>query len=323
MPPRSPLPQIEGLDAARLVTPAGVRGETLPWATMEQWLRSRLPSHVPVASMVEQGAFVYEDGAPVRASDPFRARTHVWFHREVAPETQVPGRIHIIHRDARVVVVDKPPFLATMPRGSHVRQTALVRLRHELDLPDLSPMHRLDRATSGLLAFTTERRWRGPYQQLFDRREVSRTYWALAPLAPDLTFPLAVRNHLEKRVGGLQTRVVSGRAPNAETLVEFEGEVGGVGVGKAGAAGDGGGMGVYRLTPRTGRTHQLRAHLNALGIPIVGDALYPEILDVAADDFSTPLQLLAGRMSFVDPVDGQRRTFRSVRGVPVATEGGR
>jgi tRNA pseudouridine32 synthase / 23S rRNA pseudouridine746 synthase len=71
--------------------------------------------------------------------------------------------------------------------------------------------------------------------------------------------------------------------------------------------------GSYRLTPRTGRTHQLRVHMASLGIPIEGDPLYPDAHNVAADDFSTPLRLLAQRIEFTDPVTGLRREFVSRR----------
>ncbi len=273
---------------------------------MGAWLRHRLPEHVDVAGMLAQERFVEESGRAVREADPYGPQRFVWFHRDLRDEPEVPGRIHVVHRDERLVVVDKPPFLATIPRGGHVRQSVVVRLRAELDLPELSPLHRLDRVTSGLLMLATESRWRGPYQTAFERRAVEKTYRALAPLRADLELPAIVRNHIRKVPGTWCAEVVPGAPVNAETRVELEGQV------------DGGG--IYRLTPRTGRTHQLRVHLCGLGIPIVDDPLYPEVRDVPVDDFRRPLQLLAAEVAFTDPVDGQPRRFRSVRSLPLTAE---
>lgn len=274
---------------------------------MGAWLRDRLPEHVDVAGMLAQGRFVGENGRPVREDDPYAPHRFVWFHRDLRDEPEVPGEIHVVHRDERLVVVDKPPFLSSIPRGRHVRQSVVVRLREELGLPELSPLHRLDRVTSGLLMLATEARWRGAYQTAFERRAVNKTYWALAPLRADLELPVDVRDHIHKERGTWQAAVVPGAPVNAETRVELEREVGG--------------RGVYRLTPRTGRTHQLRLHLLGLGIPIVDDPLYPEVRDVAVDDFTRPLQLLAGELAFPDPVDGTERRFRSVRRLPLAAGG--
>ena len=270
---------------------------------MGDWLRDRLPAHVDVADMLEHGRFVDEDGRAVRADDPYDPHRFVWFHRDLREEPEVTAPIHVVHRDERLVVVDKPPFLSSIPRGRHVQQSVVVRLRAQLGLPDLSPLHRLDRVTSGLLMLATEPRWRGPYQTLFEHRAVHKTYWALAPLREDLIFPAVVRNHIRKERGAWQAEVVPGAPVNAETRVELESEADG--------------RGVYRLTPRTGRTHQLRLHLHGLGIPIVDDPLYPVVQDVAVDDFSRPLQLLAGELAFTDPVDGTDRRFRSVRRLPL------
>jgi tRNA pseudouridine32 synthase/23S rRNA pseudouridine746 synthase len=293
------LPARHGLNAAWLRTPAAVE----EWPTMGDWLRDRLPDHVDVASMLERQCFVDEGGRAVRAEDPVAPLVFVWFHRDLRDEPEVTAPIHVVHRDDRLVVVDKPAFLSSIPRGRHVMQSVVVRLRAELGLPDLSPLHRLDRVTSGLLMLATEPRWRGPYQSLFERRAVRKTYWALAPLRDDLALPVVVRDHIRKERGSLLAEVVPGAPVNAETLVELESEAAG--------------LGVYRLTPRTGRTHQLRLHLCGLGIPIVGDPLYPVVRDVSVDDFSDPLQLLAGELSFTDPVDGSARQFRSVRRVPL------
>ena len=270
---------------------------------MGAWLRAKLPERVEVAAMLADHRFVYGDGQPVGDQDPYGPHTFVWFHRDLPVEAPVPGSLGIVHRDDRLVVVDKPAFLSSIPRGQHIRESVVVRLRDELGLPELSPLHRLDRVTSGLLMLATERRWRGPYQSLFASGAVAKTYWALAPVRDDLELPTVVRNHLVKRRGSWQGEVVDDAPVNAETLVELDSTVEG--------------LGLYRLTPRTGRTHQLRLHLHGLGIPIEGDPLYPEVLDVAIDDFSSPLQLLAASLSFTDPIDGSPRDFRSRLSLPL------
>ena len=220
---------------------------------------------------------------------------HVYLYRELPDEVAVPFDIPILHRDDDIVVVDKPHFLATMPRGRHVAQTALVRLRRELDLPELSPAHRLDRLTAGVLLFTVRRELRGRYQTLFARGLVRKTYLARAAVDPDTALPTVVRSRIIKRRGHLQALEEPG-APNAETLVEL-------------VSADG----RYRLTPRTGRTHQLRVHMASLGLPIYGDPLYPKVVDVPPDDFSRPLQLLARSVEFDDPGTGVVRRFVSRR----------
>lgn len=270
---------------------------------MGTWLRHRLPERVDVAGMLGAERFVYDDARAVREDDAYAPHTFVWFHRDLREEVAVPGELRVVHRDERIVVVDKPAFLATIPRGRHVAQSVVVRLRDELGLPELSPLHRLDRVTSGLLMLATERRWRGAYQSMFERREVQKVYRALAPWRADLGLPLVVANHVHKSRGVWQAEVVPGAPVNAETLVELEERVGD--------------RAVYRLTPRTGRTHQLRVHLHALGIPIVDDPLYPDVLDVSVDDFSRPLQLLASELAFTDPVDRSPRGFVSARRLPL------
>ncbi len=296
-----------GLAAAWVRTPDRDPARPAPWPTMGAWLRSRFPEHVDVEAMLAEGRFVADDGRPVRDDDPYGPHRFVWFHRDLRDEPEVPGELHVVHRDERLVVVDKPAFLSSIPRGGHVRQSVVVRLRAALDLPELSPLHRLDRVTSGLLMLATQRRWRGPYQSVFERREVHKTYWALAPLREDLSLPVVVRNHIRKERGQWQARVVPDAPVNAETLVELESQVEG-------------GLGVYRLTPRTGRTHQLRLHLLGLGIPIVDDPLYPVVRDIDVDDFAHPLQLLAGELAFTDPVDGTPRRFRTTRRLPLPPE---
>jgi tRNA pseudouridine32 synthase / 23S rRNA pseudouridine746 synthase len=246
------------------------------------------------ATKVLAGEVVCADGRVITASTVLPPNSYIYLYRDLRDEVPVPFDIPILYRDDDIVVVDKPHFLATMPRGRHVAQTATVRLRRELDLPELSPAHRLDRLTAGVLLFTTRRELRGAYQTLFARALVRKTYLARAGIDPNLRFPRVVWSRIEKRRGQLQA-VEGPREPNAETLVEHLGD------------------GLYRLTPRTGRTHQLRVHMASLGLPILGDPLYPDVIDVAPDDFSEPLRLLAQRLEFDDPVSGRHREFVSRR----------
>jgi tRNA pseudouridine32 synthase / 23S rRNA pseudouridine746 synthase len=249
----------------------------------------------PARAKVLAGEVVDADGAVIDEATVLAAGASVYLYRDLPDEVPVPFDLPVLHRDDDIVVVDKPHFLATMPRGSHVAQTALVRLRKELGLPELSPAHRLDRLTAGVLLFTTRREVRGAYQMLFARGLVGKTYLARAAVDPALVLPRVVNNRIVKRRGHLQAVIEPG-VPNAETLVELLSP-----------------DGRYRLTPRTGRTHQLRVHMASLGLPIVGDPLYPKVIDVPADDFSTPLGLLAQRIEFDDPFTGSHREFVSRR----------
>jgi len=281
----APLPDRDGLGPARV----RLRGGAVLVELADRFGED-------AAAKVLAGEVVCADGSVVTASTVVPPNSHVYLYRDLPDEVEVPFDIPILHRDENIVVVDKPHFLASMPRGGHVAQTALVKLRRSLDMPELSPAHRLDRLTAGVLLFTTRREVRGAYQTMFARGEVRKTYLARAGVDPSLQFPATLRSRITKERGRLQAFEEPGE-PNAETLVEYLGD------------------GLYRLTPRTGRTHQLRVHMTSLGLPIMGDPLYPRVIDVAAGDFSRPLQLLAHRLEFEDPVSGRRREFVSTRTV--------
>lgn len=245
------------------------------------------------------GEVVCADSSVVTEATVLAPGAYVYLYRDLPDEVPVPFELPVLHRDDDIVVADKPHFLATMPRGSHVVQTALVRLRRELDLPELSPAHRLDRLTAGVLLFTVRREVRGAYQMMFADGRVSKTYLARATGTPSVALPTVLRSRIIKQRSRLQAFEEPGE-PNAETHVEDLGD------------------GRYRLTPRTGRTHQLRVHMASIGVPIDNDPLYPDITEVAPGDFSHPLQLLAQRLAFDDPLTGERREFVSYRVLPSA-----
>ncbi|GAA0527901.1 pseudouridylate synthase [Saccharopolyspora subtropica] len=299
---KSPLPQRHGLDAVRLRLPLDGT-----WATVRDHLVDRLPKLAPerIDAMLREGRIVGTDG-PLGVDAPFTPGAFLWFHRDLPAEVPVPFDVEVLYRDDDLLVVDKPHFLATTPRGRHVAETALVRLRRELDLPDLSPAHRLDRLTAGVVMFVIRPERRGAYQRLFHDRLVHKEYEAIARHDPGLTLPRTVRSRIVKRRGVLTAEEVPGE-PNSETRVELLEHRGG--------------LGRYRLLPRTGRTHQLRVHLNGLGIPILGDDLYPTVRERAADNFSDPLQLLARALEFTDPISGRRRRFASRRTLAAWTTG--
>ncbi|WP_030812768.1 pseudouridine synthase [Streptomyces sp. NRRL F-2799] len=297
-PPPAPLPQRRGVDPVRVRLP--VDGA---WATVREHLVARLTGAGPgtVEAMFHAGAVVGADGLPVAPDAPYRPGMFVWFHRELPPEVPVPFPVEVVYRDEHIVVADKPHFLATTPRGSHVSETLLARLRHDLGLPELGAAHRLDRLTAGLVLFTVQPAERGAYQGLFRDRRVHKEYEAVARHDPELELPRTVSSRILKERGVLAAREVEGE-PNAVTRVEITGHR------------ERDGLARYRLLPATGQTHQLRVHLNSLGVPILGDPLYPEVAPVTAPgDFRRPLQLLARKLEFTDPLTGVRHSFVSGR----------
>ncbi|MCF8569200.1 pseudouridine synthase [Gordonia sp. HY002] len=253
-----------------------------------------------VRRRVEAGEIVDADGAPIDPDAPVVRPVPVYLYRDLPDEPAVPFEMPVLHVDDRLIVVDKPHFLATMPRGAHVTQTALVRLRRSFG-DDVAPVHRLDRLTAGVLLFTRRPDARAAYQDLFAQRRVTKEYRALALADPALTAGTRVQNRIEKDSGDLRARVVDGEV-NAISDIELE------------SVRDDG-LGLYRLAPSTGRTHQLRLHMAGLGVPIVDDPLYPEVdrerVAATVDDFTRPLRLLAYSVAFDDPFTGERRRFTS------------
>ncbi|GAA5198818.1 RluA family pseudouridine synthase [Arthrobacter gyeryongensis] len=304
---QSPLPVRDGVNATRLRLP-----DEGPWDTAMDYMMHRWGHIDPqgIEDRFDAGEIVGEGGAPLDRGTPLEEHTFIWYYRTLPPETRMPVEINILHQDEHLLVVDKPHFLPTTPGGTYIQESALVRLRNQLDLPDLIPMHRLDRMTAGVLLLSTNPETRGKYQVLFEKRQVQKEYECVSAAAPAAGFPAVdlpavVRNRMTKSRSYLLAEVIDGE-PNAETRIEllrtFDG-----GTHDGGAAR----RGLYRLEPHTGKTHQLRVHMASLGLGIVNDAFYPELLDKAPDDYSKPLQLLARGIRFVDPISKQAVEYRS------------
>ena len=308
---RLPLPIRDGLNPSRIAAP-GRRGDapTRAWDLLYDTIfgqRHRHPDddEAAIAKRFADGEVVTGQSRPIAPEDMLKPGAEMWFYRIPAPEPQIAGAMPIVHADDNIVVVDKPAFLATMPRGRHITETAVVRLRRELDNPELVPAHRLDRMTSGLLIFTARKEVRGAYQTLFATGGVVKRYHALThttglsgqKLPPA---PLKISTRQNKVAGELQATTLEGE-PNAHTVVEAIDLLGDVAL--------------WHLRPITGRTHQLRLHLCEQGFPILGDQVYPDIQPVEAENPAHPLHLLCAEMEFDDPLSGEYRHFESIRNV--------
>ncbi|HEX9226722.1 MAG TPA: RluA family pseudouridine synthase [Arthrobacter sp.] len=319
---QSPLPVRDGVNATRLRLP-----DEGPWDTAMDYMMHRWGHIDPqgIEDRFDAGEIVGEAGVPLDRATPLRNHTFIWYYRTLPPELRIPVELNILHQDDHLLVVDKPHFLPTTPGGTYIQESALVRLRNQLDLPDLIPMHRLDRMTAGILLLSTNPATRGKYQVLFEKRQVQKEYECVSAAAPApghdaVDFPLVVRNRMTKSRSYLLAEVVDGE-PNAETRIErlrtFDGPAPEAPVppapatGLPGNDGSSGGRALYRLEPHSGKTHQLRVHMASLGLGIVNDAFYPELLDKAPDDYSKPLQLLARGIRFVDPISGKPVEYRS------------
>lgn len=278
-----------------------------PWPTLLDHLAERLPA-VGRAAWAERfaaGEVLGEDGQPLPPGTPYIGGLRIYYWRQLPDEPEVPFHEAVLFQDEHLVVADKPHFLPVTPGGRYIRQTLLVRLKLHLDLPNLSPLHRIDRETAGLVVFSVRPEERDAYQRLFRERRVHKTYEAIAAHDPRRAWPQTRRSHLlEQEDAFYKMREAApheGLPDNSETridLLELRGR-----------------WARYRLEPVSGKRHQLRVHMLALGLPLHGDQFYPTVKrgPDEAEDFAEPLRLLARHMAFTDPVTGQARTFTSAR----------
>lgn len=293
-----PMPDTRPMHAPHHDRPSHLQLPPGPWKTLLDGLCARFPAigRDTWLDRFARGRVQDADRRPLAADMPYRAGLEIRYFREVPNEPVIPFDEAVLHVDADLVVADKPHFLPVMPAGAYVRETLLTRLVRRLGNPHLAPLHRIDRDTAGLVLFSADPATRGAYQVLFRERRIHKEYRALAPPLRGMTFPLVRRSRIEAGEPFFRMREVEGEA-NSETHVDV-----------VERADD---VWTYALSPITGRKHQLRVHMAALGAPILDDRLYPDLAAEGADDHAHPLKLLARSLAFDDPLTGQRRHFTS------------
>jgi tRNA pseudouridine32 synthase/23S rRNA pseudouridine746 synthase len=295
-PPRNPLIGMrEGVSPSCVALPPG------PWATLLDFLSDRLANVSPEtwAGRMAQGLVLTEDGQAIKDNPPYQHGQRVYYYRHLPTEPALPFTASIVSEDELLLVADKPHFMPVTPSGRYVQQSLLVQLKRISGCEDLTPIHRIDRETAGLVLFSKRAQDRNAYQALFRDKTIHKVYQAVAAHRTDLPLPHKHTSRMtEDEAHFFRMREVAGE-PNSETkitLLQREGL-----------------RALYQLEPVTGKRHQLRVHMNALGMPIEGDQFYPQVLrgPDEAEDFTRPLQLLAHAVSFTDPVTNALRVFES------------
>ena len=303
------IPPLQGVGASCVALPTT---KPAPWATVLDYLVYRMPSvtRAEWAERFTKDQVLAEDGEALPLLAPFRGGQRVYYYRQLPNEQVVPFKETVLFQDEHLVVADKPHFLPVTPGGRYVQETLLVRLQRRLELPQLAPLHRIDRETAGLVLFAVNPAERGAYHALFSGREMDKTYEAIAPATRALTWPHIRQSRLKEHPTEFYRMCEADEAsdPNSETLVDMLEQRGH--------------WARYELKPVTGKRHQLRVHMNALGLPIAGDQLYPAVLHGPdeVEDFSKPLQLLAKHLGFTDPITGTEREFQSARSLAWPSE---
>ena len=292
------LPFRDGVGPSQVSLPAG------GWTTMLDFLAQRFPAIAATewTARMAGGDVVDAAGKRVAPAQPYRPHGKLFYYRTVAHEVPNAAQACVLFEDELLVVADKPHFLPVTPSGGYLQETLLVRLRRQLGVPALTPLHRIDRETAGVVLFAKQVATCAGYHALFAGREVTKTYQAIAPSSASLPFPLTRISQLVTSNHFMQMReadddAARGRRPNAQTEIELM-ETRDT-------------LGRYRLRPLTGKRHQLRVHMAALGLPILGDRIYPRLLPQGGDEAGNPLRLLAQCIAFRDPVTGQERSFAS------------
>ena len=288
------IPTRNGVGASRVSLPVG------PWPTVLDFLLECMPeiSRDEWLHRFANDLVLNEEAQSVQATQAYTPHTKLYYYRHIANEPVLPQKSSIVFEDEHLIVADKPHFMPVTPAGRYVQQSLLVQLKHLTGHDDLVPLHRIDRETAGLVMFGKRRQDRDAYHALFRDKEMHKVYEAVAAFNPALTLPRVHISRLQPDELFFRTQEVDGE-PNSETrisLLKVEGA-----------------RALYQLEPVSGKRHQLRVHMMALGLPLEGDQFYPTVLrgPDAEEDFSKPLQLLAKSVAFTDPVTGEAREFHS------------
>ena len=286
------LPTRDGVGPSVITLPVG------DWLLVIDFLIERfnaIPRDEWLARM-QNNLVMDEHGQAVSPDRAYQSHLKIYYYRALENETPIPFEEKIVFQDQHIIVADKPHFLPVMPAGIYLQETLLVRLKRKTGIETLVPMHRIDRETAGLVVFVIKPETRGAYQTLFLSKSVEKGYQAIASYRSDLVFPITYQSRLQESKDFMQMEAVEGE-PNSETQIQILEHKNG--------------FARYHLKPITGKKHQLRAHMAALGVPILNDLIYPVHRAADEENFDKPLQLLAQHIAFVDPMSGQERSFES------------
>ena len=248
---------------------------------------------------VADGKVHWHDGTLITADSPFLAQQRVYYYREVESEPVIPFEENILFQDEHILVADKPHFLAVIPTGIYIKECLQNRLREKTGLQNLQALHRLDRPTAGLMLFSVNPATRHLYHELFSARKIHKTYQAIARVNTEEDLvgkEWVVQNRIVQSDPRFLMKMVEGE-PNSHSVIRCLKQ-----------SDD---KALFELNPITGKTHQLRLHMQSLGWPLLNDRFYPTLLPKADEVYSLPLQLLAKELRFIDPVTQQARVFSS------------
>lgn len=290
----SPLPMRDGISASRVWLPQNTKK---CWVTILDFLVERFPfiSQSILEERMSRGDIVSQQGEPFSPTSEYKEEVFLFYYREIPDEPKIPFKEKVLFKNDNIIVVDKPHFIPVTPTGRFVKESLLSRLKHQFDNENISPIHRLDRETAGIVMFTCNKDVRGAYQTLFQKREVKKVYQAIATTS-EKAFPLTHKSHMEKGEPFFIMKESEGEF-NSETEIEVTDVKGR--------------LAKYQLKPVTGKQHQLRVHMMAIGTPILNDPFYPNVLPDKGEDYSQPLQLLAKSISFIDPITNELQYFES------------
>lgn len=272
-----------------------------PYPSILEFLVKRFPNidQATWEERIAEGKVLDESGSPINSGTPFVPQKRLFYFREVAEEPLIPLQEDIIFQNEELLVACKPPFLPVIPSGPYINECLLGRLRRRTGNNNLVPIHRIDRETSGLVLFSVNKQTRGLYGGLFRNGRIKKTYEALSEITQcPSEEKWTVDNRLVDAEIWFRSKVVPGvvNARSRIELADFRDK-----------------RARFILYPSTGKKHQLRVHMSGLGFKIMNDRYYPELLPKQKDDLGNPLQLIARRVLFTDPVSGREMEFESRR----------
>jgi tRNA pseudouridine32 synthase / 23S rRNA pseudouridine746 synthase len=270
-----------------------------PPPTMLDYLYIRFPhlERSALKTRVIEGKIFLEDRTAISTDTPYKSGITLFYYREAIEEPQIPFSERVIFQNQHILIADKPHFIPVTPSGPYVNQCLLSRLQKATGLDQLSPIHRLDMGTAGIVLFSLKRETRHLYHRLFAEGRVKREYSAVASIPHNMDRKeWVVENRIVRGEPWFRMQIAEGEINAITRIILLE------------CRGD---KGLFELLPATGKKHQLRIHLNSLGFPVINDPFYPEVRNDLIEDYSKPLQLVAGRLSFQDPISGESMKFES------------